>query len=88
MFVVDTVSTNWLTSQKVALLRKKVMSGVGHGSDSMAVVGDKLGGCGVDVGGIDGDIVVAGVAIAAGFDVVAFFADFFLLKGAGMVYMG
>jgi hypothetical protein len=37
------------------------------------------------VEGVDSDMAIAEVAVAAGFNVAVFFADFFLLEGAGMV---
>ena len=61
---------------------------VGSGLGSVVAAGNKIGGCVTDVGGVDGDMAVSGVVITAGFDAVAFFADFFLLEGAGIVYMG
>ena len=51
---------------------------VGSSLGSVAAAGNKIGGCVTDVGGVDGDMAVSGVAVAAGFDVVVFFADFLL----------
>ena len=58
---------------------------VGSGSGSMVTAGDKIGG---NTEGADDAEAVAGVVFAAGVDVVAFFADFFLLEGAGIVFAG
>lgn len=57
-----------------------MVSLVGSGSGSVAAASDKIDGC-----VIDGDMVVAGVAIAAGLNVTAFFVELFLLDGAGIV---
>ena len=65
---------------------KLVASSVGSGPGSVAAVGDETGGCEVDVGGVSDDIVVAEVAVGASFDVAAFFAVFFLLEGAGIIF--
>jgi hypothetical protein len=86
--VVETALTNQLMSLKVALLTKKPKSSVSCGSEAVAAVGNKMGNCKVDAGGVGGNIVVAGVAAAAGFDAAAFFTDFFLFDGAGIVFMG
>jgi hypothetical protein len=61
---------------------------VRSGSGSMVTAGDKIGGCAVSTEGADDVEAVAGVVFAAGVDVVAFFADFFLLEGAGIIFMG
>jgi hypothetical protein len=44
--------------------------------------GDVVGGCKIDVGGVDSDMAVAEVAVTVGFDVVALFTNFFLLEDA------
>jgi hypothetical protein len=77
---------NRLTLLKVAFSMKNAKLNVGDGADSVAAVGNEVGGCGVNVGGVGDDIVVAAVAVAAGADAVAFFAGFFLLDGAGIVF--
>ena len=41
---------------------------VGCSSDSAAVVGDELGGCGADIGGAGGDVAVVEAAVATGVD--------------------
>jgi S1-C subfamily serine protease len=61
---------------------------VGSGSGSVVTAGDKIGGCAVNTEGADDAEAVTGVVFAAGVDVVAFFADFFLLEGAGIVFAG
>jgi hypothetical protein len=71
----------WLMNQA-----KHIASLVRSGSGSVAAVGDKVGGCGVDTGGVGGAGAVAGVVFAAGVNTVAFFVDFFLLDGAGIVF--
>ena len=61
---------------------------VGSGSGSMVTAGDKIGGCAVNTEGANDGEAVAGVVFAAGVDVVAFFVDFFLLEGTGIVFAG
>ena len=55
---------------------------VGSSSGSVVTAGNKIGGCAVNTEGADDAEAVAGV------DVVAFFADFSLLEGAGIVFTG
>jgi hypothetical protein len=51
----------------------------------MVAAGNVVGGCKIDVGGVNGDMIVVGAAVAAGFDMAAFFVDFFLFEAAGIV---
>ena len=44
---------NWLTSLKVAFLIKKVKSTVVGGSEAVVAVGNEMGSCRMDVGGVD-----------------------------------
>jgi hypothetical protein len=77
------VRSAWFMNQA-----KFVASLVGSGSGSVMTAGDEIGGCAVSTEGADDVEAVAGVVFAAGVDVVAFFADFFLLEGAGIVFTG
>jgi hypothetical protein len=77
------VRSAWFMNQA-----KFVASLVGSGSGSVAAAGDEGRGFGVGNRGVDGGVVVAGVAAAAGFDTAAFFEGFFLLEGAGIVFIG
>ena len=62
---------------------------MGSGSGCVVAAGNEVCGCGVDIGGAGGDIVVVvGVAVATGVGTVAFYTDFFLLDGAGIVFVG
>ena len=54
------------------------------GADSVAAVGDEVGGCEVAVVGAGGNVAVANVAVASEIDAATFFAVFLLLEGAGM----
>jgi hypothetical protein len=56
---------------------KSTVSSVGSGSGSVVAAGNEMGG-----------VIVVGIAVATGVDAVAFFADFFLLEGAGIVFRG
>lgn len=81
--------TNRLISLKLAFSIKKVKLNVVCGSEAVAAVGDGMGGCEdseVDAGGVTGARAVAEVAVVTGVGVAAFFADFFLLEGAGIVF--
>ena len=64
---------------------KKVKSTVVGGSEAVVAVGNEMGSCRMDVGGVDGARAVAEVAVTTEVDVAVFFADFFLLDGAGIV---
>jgi hypothetical protein len=74
-------------SLKVALSRKKAKSKRGCNLGSVKAAGNKVGGCEANARGAGNDIAVVRVTVAAGVDVVAFFVDFFLLDGAGIVFM-
>ena len=63
-------------------------SPVGSGSGCVVAAGNKVCGCGVDIGGAGGDIAVVGAAVTTGVDTVAFFADSFLLDSTGIVFVG
>lgn len=77
------VSSAWL------MKRAKLMaSSVGSSLGFMAAAGDKVGGCGTDMGGVGGVIAVVGAAVTNGVVAVAFFVGFLLLEGAGIVFYG
>ena len=75
------VGSAWLMNQ-AKLMALSVGSGLG-----VVAAGNRIGGCVTDVGGVDGNMAISGVAAAAGFDAVAFFADF-LLGRAGNIFAG
>ena len=77
------VKSAWFMNQA-----KFMVSLVWSGSGSVVTAGNKIGGCAVNTEGADDAEAVAGVVFAAGVNMVAFFAAFFLLEGAGIIFVG